>query len=138
MTIKSKFYFDVYFNGQILRRFNSLENAQNMIEKIRPKMLTIPEKLFEIQKVKRKSYPQKKTSEKSITYSKVNQKNKKLSTGVQNFALSSDKLCTPYKEEIKQDKELKKKKEKRLSRLEIGERTAPETATTFPTFFVVA
>ncbi len=62
-------------------------------------------------------------------------KNKKLCTRVQKFAPSSDKLCTPYKEEIKQDKELKKKKEKRLSRHEIGESSAPETATTFPTFF---
>lgn len=55
-------------------------------------------------------------------------KNEKLSTGVTTLSLSSEKVVTPYKEEIKQDKELKKEKRKKgFPALKAGKGTAPET-----------
>lgn len=50
MTIKSKFYYDFYFNGKLIRRFHSKKHAEDMISW--PKLRTYPKKLWEIKKVK--------------------------------------------------------------------------------------
>ena len=49
---KSLFYYDFYFNGVFIRRFNSKERAEKMI--LWPKLRTYPKKLWEIKKVKKR------------------------------------------------------------------------------------
>ena len=62
---------------------------------------------------------------------------KKLSTGVTNLSFHSDKVVTPYKEEKKQDKELKKEKRKKdFPALKAGNGSTPETTQNPPTFFL--
>ena len=50
--IKSKFYYDFYFKGQFVKRFQTIEKAKKMITW--PLLMTYPVNLWEIKRVKRK------------------------------------------------------------------------------------
>ena len=74
---------------------------------------------------------------KQLLIQKSTPKNKKLSTGVTKLSFHSEKVVTPYKEEKKQDKELKKEKRKKdFPALKAGNGSTPETTQNPPTFFL--